>query len=157
MPLGSQGQITSTARALCPMVVQQGVISGSKSDICNVYKIRYVLISITAPYLVCWAVNNDPWVSIMKIPSLQSSNKDQKPIALGPKPLNFPKIFSSLPFLCLTAYKLDLVWLSWIPDSLLFRFLSCHPCLLEEPKAIQLLLYSQNYWSKHPIILERQR
>lgn len=158
MLLESKGQITPTGRAFCPMVGQQSVIPGSKSDIFNVYKNWDVLISIITPYLVCWTVNNNPWVPTMKTPSLQSSNKDQKPIALGPRPLNLPKIFfSSLPFLCLTAYKLDLVWLSWIPDSLLFWFLSCHPCLLEEPKAIQLIVYSRNHWCKHLIILERLR
>lgn len=157
MLLETEGQIASTARAFCLMVEQQGVIPGSKSGICSVSKIWDVLISIITPYLVCWAVNNNSEVSTMKIPSPQSSNKDQKPIALGPRPFNFPKIFSSLPFLSLTVYKLDLVCLSWIPDSLLFRFLSCHPCLLEEPKAIQLIVYSRNHWSKHLIILERQR
>lgn len=150
----TKGQITSTARAFCPMMVQQRVIPGSKSDICNVYKTWDVLISIITLYLVCWAVNN-PWVSTMKIFSLPSSNKDQTPIALGPRALNFPKIFFQLALH--TTYKLDLVWLSWKPDSLLFRFLSCHPCLLEDPKAIQLIVYPWNHWSKHPIILERQR
>lgn len=116
-----------------------------------------MFISIIRLYVLCWAVNNNLWVSTMKISSLQSSNKEQKPIALGPRPLNFPENFSSLSFICLTAYKLDLVWLSWKPDSLIFRFLSHHPYLLEEPKAIQLIVYSWNYWSTHPIILERQR
>lgn len=45
MLLESKGQITSTARAFCAMVVQQSVIPGSKSDIFNVYKIWDVLIS----------------------------------------------------------------------------------------------------------------
>lgn len=107
--------------------------------------------------VLCWAVNNSLWVLTMKISSLQSSNKEQKPIALGPRPLNFPENFSSLPFICLTAYKLDLVRLSWKPDSLIFRFLSHYPCPLEEPKATQLIVYSWNRWSTHLIILERQR
>lgn len=116
-----------------------------------------MFISVIAPCVLCWAVNNNLWVSIMKISSLQNSNKEQKPIALGPRPLSFHENFSSLPFTCLRAYKLNLVWLPWKPDSFIFRFLSHHPCLLEEPKAMQLIVYSWNRWSTHLIILQRQR
>lgn len=116
-----------------------------------------MFIAIIALCVLFWAVNNTLWVSTMKISPLQSSNKEQKPIALGPRPLSFPENFSSLLFICLRAYKMNLLWLSWKPDSFIFRFLSHHPCLLEEPKAMQWIVYSCNRWSTHPIILQRQR